>query len=143
MEKTLLKELLTLKELKDVTHCQITGDNGEVYLEYRTITQPKDGGIPKQKDHKRKITKFVQKHGGVIELYEAIVASSMILHNYSIVPIENGWLCVGGNEIYNMKQQECTCTAFQRNKNTRCKHLVFRDWTVKQRARVAEIKSKL
>lgn len=142
-EKILLKHILKIQELKNVVSIELEHTDSDVFLKYRTIKQVEGQIAPLQKDYKRKITSFVQKHGSLMNFYEAIVASSMIIENYSIIPIENGWLCTGGDEVYNLEAQECTCKAFQANKNTRCKHLVYRDWTLKERAKIAQLKRNL
>ena len=92
------------------------------------------------KVYKQNITPLVKAHGSVEKAFTALVASDMMLNGYLIIPIENGWVCTGGDEIYNLKEQECTCPAFINNPSKRCKHLLYRDALLNQRVKANEWK---
>ena len=94
------------------------------------------------KVYKQDITPLVKAHGSVENAFTALVASDMMFNGYLIIPIENGWVCTGGNEIYNLKEHECSCPAFINSPNKKCKHLLYRDALLNQRIKINQWKMK-
>ena len=116
-------------------------DNGKITFVFEMIVPSKSKDKETiTKVYKQDITSLVKAHGSVEKAFTALVASDMMLNGYLIIPIENGWVCTGGGEIYNLKEQECTCPAFINSPNKRCKHLLYRDALLNQRAKVNEWK---
>jgi predicted nucleic acid-binding Zn finger protein len=91
--------------------------------------------------YKNNITELVKNHGSLRNLFLALVASEMLLAGYNIIPIENGWLCIGGEEIYSMKDNECSCMAYIHNPSKPCKHLLYKEALQLQRSRIAKWKA--
>ena len=120
-------------------------DNDEnsdnIYLTFRWDT----GKLNKKGEsivrlYKNNITKPVLEHGGLENFYKMLVASEMMLAGYLIIPVENGWVCVGGEEVYALKDNECTCQAFVVDSSKPCKHLIYKEALLMQRSRMNEWK---
>ena len=139
LEKLLASKLLAKKKEKDIisTNIIIDNENGKIMF----ILEVKTGKILKSgkeqiKVYKNDISKYVKNHGGLEAFFKSLVVAEMITIGYSIIPIENGYLCVGGEEVYSMTENECTCPAFINNPSHPCKHLLYKDGLLEQRARI-------
>ena len=105
------------------------------YLIFKLESKNKNGQL-NTRLYKNDISILVNKHGGLKNLFLSLVAADMSLKGYLIIPIEGGWLCVGGEETYALKEQECSCRAFINNNKKPCKHLLYRDALAIQRSRI-------
>lgn len=100
-------------------------------------------------DYNFKLNNFLW--GKLETVYETIITSEMLIQGYLLITIEEGWLVVnphGENyqiEKNNYKSSICTCGDFlyHRKQQSRCKHLIFKDWHLNYRKRIVEYKSKL
>ena len=111
-------------------------ESKKFYLVFKRLVGEKKDGEPKLRVYKKNITRWVNAHGGLTNLFANFVAAKMILEGYMIVPIENGWLCVGGDEVYSLTVDSCTCQAFVTDPTKPCKHMQFKEAVYKQRSRL-------
>lgn len=143
LEKLLASKLMAVKQFKNVISTQLVTDDekAKVYflIEVNTGKILKDGK-EQIKIYKNDITNQVKNHGGVENLFKALIVSEMMLAGYIMVPISGGFICVGGNEVYSISGEECTCPAFLNNSSKPCKHILYRDGLLNQRARINEWK---
>lgn len=143
LENLLASKLFAKKQLKNISESEIVvqEDTGKIYFVFKYDTgKSKKDGSALIKLYKNDITKYVQNHGGLENLFKTLVAAEMLVAGYMIVPIQGGYICTGGDELYNLKDNECTCPAFLNNLNQPCKHLIYRDAILLQRARINEWK---
>lgn len=143
LEKLLAAKLLTSKKIKDIhsTDFVIEENSDKIYFLIKVHTgKVLKNNEPKLKIYKNDITSYIQNHGSIELFFQALVTSEMLLAGYLLVPIENGYLCIGGEEIYSLNNNECTCPAFLNNNKARCKHLLFKEGLFQQRARINEWK---
>ena len=78
------------------------------------------------------------------KVYETCVAAEMLVQGYLLVTIEGGWLVVNPfGEDYQIEDKDCTCGdyLYNRKRQSRCKHLIFRDWHFMYRARIFKYKN--
>ena len=143
LETLLASKLMAKKQFKNVISTQLVTDDekAKVYflIEVNTGKTLKDG-TEQVKIYKNDITKMVKNHGGVEPLFKSLVVAEMMLAGYIMVPIPGGFMCVGGDEAYSINGEECTCPAFLNNPTKPCKHLLYRDGLLEQRARINEWK---
>lgn len=82
--------------------------------------------------------------GPIQEVYDAYIFAELFKLGYIIVPLDNGWICVGtDNKEYQMTEHTCSCEDFlygQKEKH-RCKHLIMRDAWLNYRTRIVEYKN--
>jgi hypothetical protein len=144
LETLLACKLLAKKQFKNIISTQlvIDDDKEKVYLliEASTNKTLKDG-TEQVKIYKHDITKMVKNHGGVEPLFKSLVVAEMMLAGYIMVPISGGFMCVGGDEVYSISDNECTCPAFTNNPSKPCKHLLYRDGLLELRARINKWKN--
>lgn len=143
LENLLASKFIAKKHLVNVLQSDIVVEenSNKIYFvfEYNTGHLKKDG-TPLIKIYKNNITKYVQNHGGLENLFKTLVAAELLVAGYLIVPIQGGYICVGGEELYNLKDNECTCSAYLNNPKQPCKHLIYKDALLLQRARINEWK---
>lgn len=141
--KELAARYISKREVKKIQDPEVVYDDntGNIYLVFRWDTgKTNKKGEPIVRLYKNNITKPISEHGGLENFYKTLVASEMMLAGYFIVPIENGWVCVGGSEVYAMKDNECTCQAFVLNPSKPCKHLIYKEALLMQRSKINEWK---
>lgn len=141
--KELAARYIAKREVKKITEPDVVfnEESGKIYLTFKWDTgKTKKDGSPSVRLYKNNITKTVLEHGGLENFYKALVASEMMLAGYMIIPIENGWVCVGGAETYAMKDNECTCPAYVTNPSRPCKHLIYKEALLMQRSKINEWK---
>lgn len=137
LNSLLASKFLATKQQKNIisTDFIIQNDPDKIYFLIKIQTDKLDkDGINKTKLYKQDITKFVANHGSLEDLYKALVTSEMLLAGYLLIPIDGGFICTGGDEVYSINNSECTCPAHLNNKKP-CKHLLFKDGLLNQRAR--------
>ena len=137
--KELAARYISRREVKKIIDPDVIydEDSGNIYLTFKWDTcRTKKDGSPIIRLYKNNITKTVLEHGGLENFYKVLVASEMMLAGYMIIPIENGWLCVGGSEVYSMKENECTCPAYVTNSSKPCKHLIYKEALLLQRSKI-------
>lgn len=139
LEGLLAAKFLAKKQQNKIISSNIVTeeDTDKVYLliEINTTSSKQLDKI-KTKIYKQDITKYILLHGSLENFYKALVVSDMILSGYLLVPIEGGYICTGGEEIYSLLNNQCTCPAFLNNSNNPCKHLLYRDGLLNQRAKI-------
>ena len=143
LESLLASKLLAKKQLSKVTDTEIVldEDSNKIYFVFRFNTgKVKKDGTEQVRVYKNDITKYVANHGGLENLFKTLVAAEMMLSGYMIIPIPGGYLCVGGEEMYDLKDDTCTCPAFINNSKEPCKHLLYKDALLLQRARINQWK---
>lgn len=139
-EKLLALETLRKRFTKTITKAKIETLKEKVYLVF-TLEDSKLG----EKEYKVPFISFLWEEK-FDYVYESLIAADLIRQGYMLVPIEGGWLCVSPkNEAYSLEEKSCSCGDFLMNKakKERCKHLIYRDWTLHNRARIQEYKTKL
>jgi SWIM zinc finger len=139
LNNMLAAKFLAAKQQKNIisTEFIIEESTDKIYFLIEVKLDKKDeSGINKTKFYKQDITSYIKNHGSLESFYKSLVVSEMLLAGYLIVPIEGGFLCVGGDEIYSMNNTECTCPAFLNNSKEPCKHLLFKNGLLEQRARI-------
>lgn len=139
LNNMLAAKFLASKQQKNIisTEFIIEESSNKVYFLMKIKTDKKDkNGEPKIRLYKQNITTYIKNHGSLESFYKSLIVSEMLLAGYLIIPIEGGFLCVGGDEIYSMKDTECTCPAFLNNSKEPCKHLLFKNGLLEQRARI-------
>lgn len=126
--------------IKDA-NIEVDSDTGHVFCTFnlKLNRKRKDGSYP-IKAYKQDITRLIENHNGLENLYISFVTAEMIIAGYFIVPIPNGFLCIGGDEIYSMKDDSCSCPSSINHPDKPCKHLLFRDGLLLQRARINQWK---
>ena len=143
LDTLLASKLMAKKQYKNIISTQLVTDNekAKVYflIEVNTGKTLKDG-TEQVKIYKNDITKQVKNHGGVEGLFKSLVVCEMMLAGYIMVPIPGGFMCVGGDEAYSINNNECTCPAFLNDSSKPCKHILYRDGLLEQRARINEWK---
>ena len=143
LETLLASKLLAKKQFKNIISTQLVVDDEKekVYflMEAPTGKTLKDG-TEQVRVYKHDITKMVKNHGGVEPLFKSLVVAEMMLAGYLMIPIPGGFMCVGGDEAYSISDNECTCPAFQNDLSKPCKHILYRDGLLMQRARINEWK---
>ena len=105
--KELAARYISKREVKKIQDPEVIYDDntGNIYLVFKWDTgKTNKKGEPIVRLYKNNITKPISEHGGLENFYKTLVASEMMLAGYFIVPIENGWVCVGGSEVYAMKE---------------------------------------
>ncbi len=129
------------KNLKNISNSEIIFDEktNKFFIIFKAIIINKNNKNT-EKIYKQNITKLIKQHEGATNLLKAFVASTMILEGYLIIPVNNGWLCTGGEEVYSLKSQDCSCPAFITNSSQPCKHLIYRDFLLQQRSKINEWK---
>jgi len=143
LENLLASKLLAKKHMKSVSEPDVVidEDNSKIYFVFKYDTgKTRKDGSRLIKFYKNDITKYVHNHGGLENLFKALVAAEMLVAGYMIIPIQGGYICAGGEELYNLKDNECTCPAFLNNPNKPCKHLIYRDAILLQRSRMNQWK---
>jgi hypothetical protein len=139
LEKILAAKFLASKKIKDIhsTDFVIEESSDKIYFLIKVYTGKilKDSE-PKLKIYKNDITPYIKNHGSLEMFFQALITSEMLLAGYLLIPIEGGYLCTGGEEIYSLKDNECSCPAFLSNNKEPCKHLMFRNGLLQQRARI-------
>lgn len=139
LESLLAAKFLAKKQQSKIVSSSITTeeDTNKVYLIIEiNNTSSKQLDKIKTKVYKQDITKYILLHGSLEHFYKALVVSDMILSGYLLIPIEGGFVCTGGDELYSLLNNQCTCPAFLNNSNNPCKHLLYRDGLLNQRARI-------
>jgi len=145
LENLLASKLLAKKHLPKVSEPDILleEDSGKIYFVFKFDTgKSKKDGEALVKLYKNDITKYVHNHGGLENLFKTLVAAEMLVAGYMIIPIQGGYICAGGEELYNIKENECTCPAFLNNSQEPCKHIIYRDAILLQRARMNQWKQR-
>jgi len=132
LEIMLANKFLATKQYKKVINTQLITDDLKEKI-YFVIEVSED---TKSKMYKQDITSYVINHGGVQQFFRSLVVSEMLLMGYLLIPIEGGFLCVGGEEVYSLINNECTCRAYLNNPSKMCKHLLFKEGLLEQRARI-------
>ena len=143
LETLLAAKLMAKKHFKNIISTQLVIDEEKekVFFLIETNTgKTLKSGIEQVKIYKNDITKQVKNHGGVEGLFKSLVVAEMMIAGYIIVPIPGGFMCVGGDEAYSINNDECTCPAFLNNPSKPCKHILYRDGLLEQRARINEWK---
>lgn len=143
LENLLASKLLAKKHLKNVSDSDIIfeEDTNKIYFVFKYNTgKVKKDNTPLIKVYKNDITKYVQNNGGLENLFKALVASEMLVAGYMMIPIPGGYICTGGHELYNIKDNECTCPAFINDSSKPCKHIIYRDALLEQRSRINQWK---
>jgi len=143
LENLLASKLLAKKHLPKISDSDVVYDeeSGKIYFVFKFDTgKAKKDGSPLIKLYKNDITKYVQNHGGLENLFKTLVAAELLVAGYMIIPIPGGYICAGGDELYNLKDNTCTCPAFLNNPDKPCKHLIYRDAILQQRARMNQWK---
>lgn len=144
IESLLASKLMANKNIKSIlsTDLIVEDETNKIYflMEVKTGKILKDGS-EQIRVYKNDITKYVNNHGSVEAFFKAVVVSEMMLSGYVIIPIQGGFMCVGGDEVYALKDNTCTCQAFLNDTSKPCKHLVYKDGLLHQRARINEWKS--
>jgi hypothetical protein len=139
LQSLLASKLLAKKQLKNVVNTDLVTDEvtNKIYflIEVKLSTKDKEGNY-KTKLYKNDITSYVSNHGTVEAFFKSLVVSEMMLSGYLLIPIENGYLCVGGDEVYSMINNECTCPAFLNNNKTPCKHMIYKEGMLNYRSQV-------
>ena len=139
LDTLLAGKLMAKKQYKNIISTQLVTDDekAKVYflIEVNTGKTLKDGS-DQIKIYKNDITKQVKNHGGVESLFKSLVVAEMMLAGYIMVPISGGFVCVGGDEVYSISDNECTCPAFVNDSSKPCKHILYRDGLLEQRARI-------
>lgn len=144
--KELAARYIAKRESKKIIEPDVLFDEntGDIHLVFKWDTgKVKKDGTPLIRLYKNNITKSVLEHGGLENFYKTLVAAEMMIAGYLIVPIENGWMCTGGTEMYAMKENECTCPAFISNPGQPCKHLIYKEALLMQRSRINAIRRNL
>ena len=139
-EKLLALEALRKRFTKTITSAKLETIKEKVYLVF-TLEDPKLG----EKEYKVSFASFLWEDK-FDYVYESLIAADLIRQGYMIVPIEGGWLCVPSKgEVYSLEEKSCSCGDFLMNKGKkeRCKHLIYRDWTLHNRARIQEYRTNL
>lgn len=138
LELLLASNLLAKKQLKNIikTEVLLEEETNKIYLliEVKTGRKLKDGSFT-TKLYKNDITESVFNHESLESFYKSLIVSEMIIAGYLLIPIQGGYLCVGGQEVYSLLDNTCTCPAYLNNKQT-CKHLYYRDGLLEQRSRI-------
>lgn len=141
LEEMFATRLLAKKNKDKLLRTEVVYDNDAnkiiFIFEVKVVSKSKEKSEI-VKLYKQDITSLVKAHGSVENAFTALVASDMMFNGYLIIPIENGWICTGGSEIYNLKEQECSCPAFINTPNKKCKHLLYRDALLTQRTKINE-----
>lgn len=122
LEEYILTDYLAAKELKLLEAIELVTDGDEIYIKYLIEDKPKKLNISK------KIWAPLK------EMYETYVATTLLKEGYLLCPIEGGFLVKGGEDIYQIHEDTCTCPHYIYTKK-RCQHLVFRDWHLNYRAK--------
>lgn len=139
LNSLLASKFLAAKQYKNIvsTDFIIQEEPYKIYflIEVELLKKNKEG-LNQTKFYKQDITKFVNNHGSLENLYKALITSEMLLAGYLLIPIDGGFLCIGGDEVYSINNSGCTCPAYLNNNKELCKHLLFRDGLLDQRARV-------
>lgn len=142
LENLLASKFIAKRELKNVKDADVIVDeeSNNIFLTFNFLVGKRKDGSEQWRLYKNNITKMVSEHGGLENLFKTLVAAEMMIQGYIIVPIEGGWLCVGGSEVYSMKEQECTCQAYSVNPSKPCKHLIYKEALLMQRSRINQWK---
>lgn len=143
IESLLASKLLANKNVKNVLETDLIVDeeSNKIYflMKVKTGKTLKDG-TEQIRVYKNDISKYVQNHGSVEAFFKSLVVSEMMLSGYMIIPIQGGFMCVGGEDVYALKDNTCTCQAFNNDTSKPCKHLIYKDGLLNQRARMNEWK---
>jgi hypothetical protein len=143
LENLLASKLMATKNIKNVLETDLVIDEEKekimFVMKVKTGKTLKDGS-EQIKLYKNDITKQVKNHGGVEPFFKSLVVAEMIISGYVLVPIQGGFLCVGGDEVYALKHNTCTCPAFIQDSSRPCKHLLYKEGLLEQRARINEWK---
>lgn len=139
LELYLAGELIAEEILKKVTKTEIKNEGDEIWL-YFEVTERKRGKLKEGED--REVVKpykyDLAKNWGLLkDMYETYVSTDLLRQGYMLIPLEGSWLVVGGEEPYQLEAEACTCLDFNTrlSRASRCKHLIFRDWHTRYRAR--------
>lgn len=139
LENLLAAKLLAKKQYKKVLNTQLLleEDTDKIYFVIEVLTEKitKTGEV-KTKFYKNDISAYVKNHGTVERFFKALVLSEMMLAGYLLIPIEGGFICTGGEEVYSIKDNECTCPAFLNDPSKQCKHILYKEGLLEQRARI-------
>lgn len=138
LNNILASKFLAKKQLKNIISTEFVVDENKekVFFIIAVATDKidKEGNI-KTKAYKQDITSYIQIHGSLEAFYRALITSEMLLAGYLLIPIDGGFLCTGGEEVYSINNSECTCPAYLNTKEP-CKHILFKEGLLEQRARV-------
>lgn len=144
LESLMASRLLAKKQFKKVISTQLVIDDEKekIYFLIEAYTgKTLKKGEEQVRVYKTDITQFVKNHGGVEPLFLSLVVAEMMMAGYLLIPIPGGHMCVGGEEAYSIKGEECTCPAFLNDSSKPCKHILYRNGLTAQRARISEWKS--
>jgi hypothetical protein len=139
LEKLLAVKLLAAKQIKNIvsTEFVVEEHTDKIYFLITVELDKKNKDETfKTKVYKNDITVYIKNHGSIESFFRALITSEMLLAGYLIVPVAGGFVCVGGEEIYSLTNNECTCPAFLNNSKEPCKHLLFKEGLLEQRARI-------
>jgi hypothetical protein len=139
LEKLLAAKLLALKQIKNIISSEFVVEDStdKIYFVINATVNGKDkDGNQKTKLYKNDITQYIKNHGSIESFFKALITSEMLLAGYLLVPIEGGFICTGGEEIYSLTNNQCTCPAYLNNNKEPCKHLLFKEGILEQRARI-------
>lgn len=143
LDNLLAAKLLAKKQYKKVLSTQLILEEttNKIYfvIEVQTDKILKTGEI-KSKFYKNDISSYIKNHGTVEKFFKALVVSEMMLAGYLLIPIDGGFICTGGEEIYSIKDNQCTCPAFLNDNSKQCKHLLYKEGLLEQRSRINEWK---
>lgn len=137
LENLLAAKFISKRELKKIEDLNllVDPDNNHIYLTYKYLVRSKKGE-DYYRLYKNNITKMVNEHGGLENLFKVLVAAEMMVSGYLIIPIEGGYVCVGGTEVYALKDNTCTCQAYTVDPSKPCKHLIYKEALLLQRSRI-------
>lgn len=138
LEIKLASKLFAQKKISNISNAKfvIDEEKQDVYLVFTLLENGKE------KLYKSKINHLLHSYkGDVKEMLTALIATEMMFLGYYLVPIDGGYMCVGGDELYSLRNNECTCRDFitnRKNKGEKCKHLYLLDYMYFQRRLVTE-----
>lgn len=82
----------------------------------------------------------------VLLIKDTILATTMLVDGYVLVPLGDNYVVVSPKgQTYQLDQHNCTCPDFvvARGNQSRCKHLIFRDWHIQYQQRCLKAKEQI
>lgn len=129
LETLLASHYLSQKQINKILNTDFVyeEDTKTLYflLKIQTNNKLKNGEI-QIKCYKYNLNKEISNHGSLENLFKSLVLSQMLLEGYILIPIEGGYICKGGEELYTIKDNTCTCRSYL-SSNTSCKHIIFKE----------------